>query len=475
MHSVSNRLLVLLIPIMALAGCEQPTHTHLEKVQNRGVLIVGAHDAKTTYHQGPWGPSGLEYELALGFARQLGVDLDMRIPERFPDLLNQVRDSEVDLAAGLSVTPRRTRAFHFGPGYQTIRPWVVYRKGAKRPRKVDDLKNGVLEVVADTNHEELLRRLRHNGHPRLTWKSHKDVNGETLMEWVQEELIDYTIADSNETALVRHFYPQVRLGFAIGEPETLAWAFPKDQDASLRDEAAAYFRSLQESGALEQMLERHYGHLDQFNLVDIRAFHRHLFTRLPQYRDAFQRHAGTYGLDWKLLAAVGYQESHWNPQAISPTGVKGLMMLTRATAKQMGIEDRTDPEQSILGGAKYLAHMKKKLPDRIPEPDRTWLALASYNVGFGHLEDARILTRKAGQDPDRWDDVRRWLPKLSERAWHTKTRYGYARGGEPVIYVDRIRRYYDLIIRHRQKADEPPEMAPDEPQFPETASAPASL
>ena len=474
MPSVSTRLLVLLMPMMALTGCEQPTYTHLEKVQNRGALIVGARNAGTTYRQGPWGPTGLEYELAQGFARQLGVDLEMRIVERFPDLLVQVRRYEVDLAAGLSITPRRTRAFRFGPDYQTIRPWVVYRKGAKRPRKVDDLDDGVLAIIADTNHEELLRHLRHNGHPKLIWKAYEDVDGETLMRWVQEKRIDYTIADSNEADLVRHFYPQLRLGFAIGEPETLAWAFPKDNDVSLRDEAAAYFQSLEASGALQKLLERHYGHLDQFNIVDIRDFHRHLLSRLPRYREAFEQHAATHGLDWRLLAAVGYQESHWNPRAVSPTGVRGLMMLTQATAKQMGVENREDPEQSIFGGAKYLAHMKKRIPDRIPEPDRTWLALASYNVGLGHLEDARILTRKAGLDPDRWDDVRRWLPKLSERTWHTQTRHGYARGHEPVVYVDRIRRYYDLVIRHDQNTDELPDTEPDKPRFPEM-TPPATL
>ena len=143
---------------------------------------------------------------------------------------------------------------------------------------------------------------------------------------------------------------------------------------------------------------------------------------------------------------MGYQESHWNPDAVSPTGVRGIMMLTEATARQLGVEDRVDPRQSIFGGARYLRRIKRKIPERIAEPDRTWLALAAYNIGFGHLEDARILTQANGGDPDRWEDVREHLPLLADPKWHTRTRHGYARGGQPVHYVENIRYYYDVLL-----------------------------
>ena len=151
-------------------------------------------------------------------------------------------------------------------------------------------------------------------------------------------------------------------------------------------------------------------------------------------------------MDWRLLAAVGYQESHWDPDAVSPTGVKGLMMLTQDAAKDIGIKDREDPQQSILGGAKYLASMHKRIPDRIPEPDRTWLALAAYNVGLGHLEDARMLTLKNKGDADKWVDVKKNLPLLTKEKWFKQTRYGYARGREPVRYVENVRTYYDILV-----------------------------
>ena len=120
-------------------------------------------------------------------------------------------------------------------------------------------------------------------------------------------------------------------------------------------------------------------------------------------------------------------------------------MLTQNTAQAMGVSNRLDPKQSIMGGAKYLAYMKEQLDESIQEPDRTWFALAAYNVGSGHLDDARKLAAKEGLNPDKWLDVKKILPRLSEKKWFSKTRYGYARGGEPVHFVANIRRYYDIL------------------------------
>ncbi|MBT8143474.1 MAG: transglycosylase SLT domain-containing protein, partial [Gammaproteobacteria bacterium] len=195
----------------------------------------------------------------------------------------------------------------------------------------------------------------------------------------------------------------------------------------------------------QRTLDKYYGYRGEFDYVGTRRFLRHVESRLPQYQEMFDEAAERVDVDWKLLAAVGYQESHWNPDAVSPTGVRGLMMLTRATAGQLGIENRRDPEASISGGARYLVRVRSKIPERIPEPDRTYMALAAYNVGFGHLEDARVLTQRFGKDPDLWKDVREHLPLLAQRKYYTTVRRGYARGWEPVLYVDNIRRYYDLL------------------------------
>ncbi len=209
--------------------------------------------------------------------------------------------------------------------------------------------------------------------------------------------------------------------------------------------ASEFLDNIRNDDMLARFRKREKAHSQWLDFVNTHTFMKHVLSRLEKYRALFEQVGAEYDLDWRLLAAIAYQESHWDPQAVSPTGVRGLMMLTRVTAKQLGISDRLDPEQSVRGGAQYFKIVKKKIPKRIHELDRTWLALASYNVGFGHLEDARILTQKLGGNPDKWEHVKKRLPLLSIDKWHSKTKYGYARGHEPVTYVRNIRSYYTLL------------------------------
>ncbi len=183
----------------------------------------------------------------------------------------------------------------------------------------------------------------------------------------------------------------------------------------------------------------------RFDRVDAASFVACVRERLPRYQAWFQEAAAETGIDWRLLAAIGYQESRWDSAAVSPTGVQGLMMLTAETARRVGVADRNDPRESILGGARYLRVIGKTIPERIPDPDRTWMTLAAYNVGYGHLEDARILTQRRGQDPDRWPDVRANLPLLAQERHYTTLKRGYARGWEPVGFVRNVQTYAELL------------------------------
>ncbi len=434
----------LLLTILLLWGCaeERPL---LDRVKERGELIVVTRNTPTTYYEGRQGPQGFEYDLVKRFADHLGVSVKMVVPERFTDILPMVMRGEADLAAaGLTVTEARRKQVRFSPSYQSIRQQLVYRAGRRKPRSVKDLIGSQLEVVAESSHVERLKELQRE-YPGLTWQEHADMDSEELLRLVAEELIDYTVADSNEVALARRYHPNLRVAFDLSESQPLAWAFRRGRDRSLVDEAARFLDDLKSSGVLAQLIERHYGHVRKVNPLDVSRFLLRIKSRLPRYRAWFEEAGRVTGLDWQLLAAMGYQESHWNAKAVSPTGVRGIMMLTRHTAREMGLTDRTDPRQSILGGARYFLKVKEKIPQRIAEPDRTWLALASYNIGFGHLEDARVLTQRAGKDPDRWMDVKEFLPLLSQRKWYSKTRKGYARGREAVTYVERIRRYYDAL------------------------------
>jgi membrane-bound lytic murein transglycosylase F len=151
-------------------------------------------------------------------------------------------------------------------------------------------------------------------------------------------------------------------------------------------------------------------------------------------------------IDWRLLAAISWQESHWDPQATSPTGVRGMMMLTRNTAQSLGLTDRTDAEQSLDGGMRYLQDMMNKVPDSVPKDERIWFALAAYNMGYAHMLDAMALTKKQKGNPDSWADVKQRLPLLSQKPYYSRLKYGYARGHEAYAYVENIRKYHISLV-----------------------------
>lgn len=435
----------LILIVLLLTACSDNL-TQLEEVKKKGELTVISRNGPTTYYEGPTGPTGFEYDLAKMFADELGVDLKIVVPDNFAEIIPMVMKGEADFAAaGLTVTPQREKLIHFGPVYQTISQQVVYQQDEQKPSNIKDLNKGILEVIAGSSHVERLKQLKKE-YPELTWNVNTELGSEELLSLVRERVVDYTIADSNEVDLNQRFYPKLKVAFDVSKPQSLAWGFAYSQDNSLYKVAETFFNKIKKDGELDNLIERYYGHIDNFDDTDRRFFFRRVVRRLPLYQQTFETAAQENNLDWRLLAAMGYQESHWDPEAISNTGVRGLMMLTRLTAKDLGIEKRTNPTESIIGGAKYFSYLKDLIPKKIKEPDRTWFALAAYNVGYGHLEDARRITKKFGHDENKWLYVRDSLPLLKQKKWYKKTIYGYARGDEPVRYVENIRTYYDLLV-----------------------------
>lgn len=428
--------------VLMLNACA-PQKNLLEQVKESGELYVLTRNAATTYYIGPHGPTGPEYDMVQAFAEHLGVKVRLIVEDDVQEILRKIARGDAHIAAaGLAVTEARKKYIRFTPFYQTITQQVVYRQGIKKPRSIAELGDGFLEVLANSSHAERLTELK-SVYPTLSWMESDDLSSSELISLVVEEVIDYTVADSNDVALIRRYHPKVRVAFDISE-QYLAWAMPKSGDDSLYLAAVDFFNSIKESGELKHTLARHYGHIRNYDYAGTPIYMRHIKRRLPTYIKQFQAAAKTNDLDWRLLAAVAYQESHWNPLAVSPTGVRGIMMLTRNTAKQLGVVKRTDPEESIDGGARYLRTLFNKFAD-LPEPNRTWLALASYNVGYGHVKDAQWLTEQDGGDPTQWTDVKQRLPLLRQQNWYSQTKYGFARGDEPVRYVENIRSYYDIL------------------------------
>lgn len=463
------RLLSYVIVAALISTCSSPPPL-LQQVLDLGELRVVTRQTPTTYFEGPDGPAGPEYDLVRGLAFELGVDLVIETVESVSEIMPYLLEGKAHMAAaGLSATEARREYLDFSYPYLDVDMHLIYRLGTGKPRSVEEVaaSGRAIEVVADSSHSQMMESLS-AVYPDIKWSQNADDEVVDLLEKVATGQIDFTVSDSTEFNIQRHFYPDLRVALDLQIDDPIAWAFRKEDGASLLERVDRYLITADRNGMLAQVSDRYYGHTEEFDYVGTRSFIRHFESRLPRYRDTFEQAAAEAGVDWRLMAALGYQESHWRSHAVSPTGVRGIMMLTEATADYLDIQDRMDPTSSIFGGARFFAIQHDRLPDSIEEPDRTWFALAAYNVGYNHLMDARQIVEWQGGDPDTWVDVSEALPLLAKRQWYERVPYGYARGWEPVLYVNNIRSYYN-IMRWLTENEEPPEEDSDEAETEEPA------
>jgi len=425
----------------------------LEQVRATGVLKVVTRNSPLATYQGAAGLEGPEYELAKGFAERLGVGLEITFAKSAAASLNAVAHNRAHLAAaGLVENREAPGRIRYGPVFQRIDQHFIYRVQDPLPKTPGDLVGRRIIALRNSTHAASLARLARRW-PGLTWTEVRKGDALDLLDRVARGDADITVADSTEFSLGRHFHPDLRPAFRLAESEAVAWALPPHGGDLLR-EVESYFADIGSNGRLAEVLERNRLALVRFERVDAANFVTGVRERLPRYQAWFQEAASETGIDWRLLAAIGYQESRWDEAAVSSTGVQGLMMLTAETATRVGVANRGNARDSIRGGARYYRLVEKTIPSRIAEPDRTWLTLAAYNVGYGHLEDARVLTQRRGQDPDSWPDVRANLPLLAQERYFTTLKRGYARGWEPVGFVRNVQTYAELL--RWMVADEPP-------------------
>ena len=428
----------------ALLGSYAPLPSVYDQIMILGELrVVTRTGPLAFYRDSDRVPQGPEYELAQRFADELGVRLKITPVRSYAEIYSALATGRAHLAAaGLKVPLKPIAGVAFGPTYQRVREHLIYRRGAIRPASLSEIADGDLEIAAGSSHAKSLRAAR-DAIPDLAWIENASTDSQVLLEEVAAGTIDYTIADSTEFALAHDEHPDLRIAFDFPGGQSLAWAAGTRDAAFLRD-VAWYFSRMTTDGELAGIVNHYYGRAEDPEFAGS-GFMRHLQSRLPLYKKWFEEAAEQSSQDWRLLAAIGYQESKWNPGAASASGAKGLMQLTERTASEAKVSNPADPRQSIFGGARYFGSVYARIPTHVPEPDRTWFALAAYNIGYGHLEDARVLAQKAGRDPDSWDDVREFLPLLEQERWYTQTENGYARGWEPVRYVDNVRGYRDML------------------------------
>jgi membrane-bound lytic murein transglycosylase F len=386
---------------------------------------------------------GFEYELAKLFASHIGAKLNITSVHKLDEIFSSLDNGLADIAAaGLTQTPERDANYRASQSYNDVKQLLLYRYGTYRPRNIEQLVGKDIWVVADSSHAENLRKIKQQI-PGLAWKESDEIEALDLLERLEKDEIEHTIIDSNEYDTHKANFTHIGVALTISKPEKIAWYTNKNNPISIQIDD--FFSTIEENGRLRSLLNKHYGHANTVSNLGSRTFAKKIRDTYPKYEELIKDIARQEGIDWALLAAISYQESHWNPKATSPTGVRGMMMLTKITAKEMNVADRLDARQSLIGGTRYLTKLKRRLPKDIEEPDRTWLALAAYNVGMGHLEDARKITQAQGSNPHLWIDIMQRLPLLQKYAYYSKTRYGYARGEEPVKYVQRIRHYYNIL------------------------------
>ena len=463
MHPFLRFVLVFLLACFLNACHEKQTpQNQLEQIKKQGVLTVLTRIDPTTYYQAPEGFSGMEYDLVQLFAKRLGVRVEFIIPNTFDEILRQITRNKADIAAaGLSITEERRHNLRFSEPYLEVSEQLLYHASNHPPKEILDVNSGIFEVVKNSSHAETLHALK-NENPTLEWLTNNELDSNGLIYLLNAGLIDYTVSDSNQIELIHRYYPNVEVAFDISDPKQLAWSMIKSDDTSLYDEVNRFFSDLKKNQTLDRLLERYYAHTSRMNDFDNCKFREHFKSRLPKYQAMFEAAGKEFNLDWRLLAAMGYQESHWQEDVSSATGVKGLMMLTQDTADQVGIENRGNAKQSIIGGTQYFKQSMQQIAAHIQEPDRTWFALAAYNIGYGHLEDARTLTKQQHGNPDKWLDVKKRLPLLRQEKWFKQTKFGFARGDEPVTYVESIRSYYDLILWYTEPTNHIKKNAMDE-------------
>ena len=412
-------------------------NNHWDQIIQRGHLNVAVRESEGIYWPNGQFFSGFEHDLLMELQQHLDIPIQIFAVRDMDDLYHALEVGAVDMA--LPATSMDYLNIPQSLPYATTQIGLV--KMAKTESDSARARIGILDPLA---HHDAVTEVMKEYPGSAAIYEHGRLSAE-LFTLINLQELERVLVDERDFRLQQNAFPNLSFT-ALDFPErALSILFPPGKDDSLLLKVNDILTIFNDSGLLGRMVDRYLGEALEFDYSDNLTFAKHMKARLPRYQALFQKYAEAYHLDWRLLAAIGYQESHWRAKATSPTGVRGMMMITRSTAAEVGITNRLDPEQSIKAGAQYFTSLKSRVPARITEPDRSWLALAAYNVGAGHVEDARKITQILGDNPDIWVDVRKHLPKLALKDYYPWTKHGYARGSEPVVYVANIRRFYEKL------------------------------
>ena len=409
-------------------------------LQNNEIRIV-TRFGPSDYYEIKSEENGYTYDVMKGFADFIGVKLIVITMDSLEDAINALNNREVDILANMGVTNNVKTSY----AYNKVNQYIVYNsKYTAKPNEINDLNGNNIEIIDSiiikNNLDSFLKSIDVN----LVISKEKNID--EIINLIKDNEVKYTVVNNNELAIFNKYFPEIKIGFKIGENIPSTWAIPENTNHQLEEKLSEYFTQILKTNKLKKFYTKHFTGKLQYTFVGTRSFLADFLNVFPLYEFYFKKYAKLYNHDWRLLASIGYQELKWDKDAVSYTGVRGLMMLTKNTSKEMNIEDREDPIQSIEGGAKYLKKMLRSLPDNINNNDKIWYAIASYNIGFRHIEDAMKMADNEGVDSGNWYLLEPYILRLSQSKYYKNTKYGYARGWETLKYVQNIRQYYDILV-----------------------------
>ncbi len=415
----------------------------LSRILKQKKITLITDNNSNAYHLYRGQPMGFEYELARAFADFLDVDLNVVTPG-WNSMEPFLETGQGDfIGAALTITERREKNLLFSQPYMAVQQQLVYHKSTPGIDTLEELAGKTIHVRRNTSYHHHLEAIRKSGID-IDIKLLDNIPSEEIIQRVANKTIKYTVVDSNIAQINRRYYPDIVIGIAIQDVEFVGWAV-NPSEIRLLDRINHFFYHINKTGYYKKLSNKYYGDIDNFDYFDVKKFHQRLHTRFPKYRRYIIQEAFKYGFDWRIIAAMVYQESHFDPFAKSFTGVRGLMQVTENTAREMGISNRLDPILSLRAGVKYLHTLYKRFDDIEDPNEKLLFAIGSYNVGYGHVKDAQKLAAADSLDPHKWASLEKTLPLLTKRKYYQKTRHGYARGREPVKHVRQVLMYYDIL------------------------------
>ncbi len=427
------------VALLALVACAR-----IGAPQEKGELVVAVRNTPAFSQEDSESGNGFERDVIDAFAQELGVKARFVVASDPVELVRMLHDGSVHLAATIPI----------GTAVEGIRYSPAVRKSQQvLVRHVDDialddpesLARESIEVVAGSPLAEAQRSA--DGASGRVIVERAGIGEIDVLERLANRKIRLAATDMTNFRIGANYFPDLRIAATLPGVVEFAWGFAQDSDPDLFKKAADFITRMRADGTLTRLEDRYFGHLKRLNQPNAASFLERMQTALPHFRQDFQDAQVSTGIDWRLLAAMAYQESAWDPLATSPTGVRGIMMLTEETADSLNVSNRLDPQQSIRAGAKYLQDLIDQLPDSVPSPDKIWLGIAAYNLGLGHMHGARAIAESMKRNPDSWYDMKQVLPLLARPEIYARLKSGRARGGEAVIMVENIRSYYAILSR----------------------------